>query len=52
MRGNVDTLPVSQSMKGGHKVRRFRRGNAERGRAYLGRKHKPWKTPNNTEESK
>ena len=42
----VETLPTSQSMKRAHKVRRFRRGNAEHGRMYLGNKQKPWKTHN------
>lgn len=44
MRGHSDTLPVRQSMKGAHRVRKFRRGNAEHGRAYLGHKQKPWKS--------
>ena len=44
MRSRED-LPSTQSMKRAHKVRRFRRGNAEHGRAYLGHKQKPWKTP-------
>lgn len=38
-----EDLPQRESMKAGHKVRRFRRGNAEKGRAYLGHKQKPWK---------
>jgi len=41
---NVDSLPHQQPMKRAHKVRKFRRGNAEHGRAYLGNKPKPWKT--------
>lgn len=41
-----DDLPRQQSMKRAHRVRRFRRGNDEHtGRAYLGRRQKPWKTP-------
>lgn len=33
-----------QSMRAGHKVRKFRRGNAEHGeRRYIGNKQKPWK---------
>jgi hypothetical protein len=39
----TDDLPQRQSMKAAHKVRRFRRGNIEHNRAYLGRKQKPWK---------
>ncbi len=38
-----DVLPHQQSMKAAHSVRRFRRGNAEHGRAYFGRKQKPWR---------
>lgn len=34
---------TQESMKGGYKVRRFRRGNAEHGKAYLGLKQKPWR---------
>lgn len=35
-------------MKRAHRVRRFRRSNAEHGKAqaYLGRKQKPWKNHN------
>ena len=43
MKRNHEDLPQVQAMKKGHKVRRFRRGNAEHGRAYLGHKQKPWK---------
>jgi hypothetical protein len=41
-----EDLPTRQTMKAGHKVRRFRRGNIEENgsRAYLGRKQKPWKS--------
>lgn len=42
MRG-IEHQPVHQSMKRAHKIRKFRRGNAEGGRAYLGHKQKPWK---------
>ena len=38
-----DNAPLRESMKRSHRVRRFRRGNAEHGRAYLGHKQKPWK---------
>jgi hypothetical protein len=43
-----EDLPTRQTMKAGHKVRRFRRGNIEErgGRAYLGRKQKPWASHN------
>lgn len=52
MRSDRTALPVRQSMKAGHKVRRFRRGNAEHGKAYLGHKQKPWKSgPNNSTRS-
>jgi hypothetical protein len=40
---NPDNLPSRQTMRGAHKVRRFRRGNAEHGKAYFGHKQKPWK---------
>lgn len=40
---NHDSLPQRESMKRQHKVRRYRRGNAEHSRAYLGTKQKPWK---------
>jgi hypothetical protein len=43
MRGNADTLPLRQSMKAGHRVRKARRSNDEHGRAYLALKQKPWK---------
>jgi hypothetical protein len=39
----LESLPQRQGMKTEHKVRRFRRGNAEHGKAYLGHKQKPWK---------
>lgn len=42
----IEDLPTSQSMKAGHRVRRFRRGNTSRDRQYLAHKPKPWKTPN------
>lgn len=45
---NHESMPTRQAMKRGHKVRRFRRSNAEHGRAYLGHKQKPWATPNPT----
>jgi hypothetical protein len=35
-------LPLRQSMRAGHKVRRFRRGNSEH-RGSWGHKQKPWK---------
>ena len=39
-----DSLPRQQSMKGAHRVRRFRRSNLEHnGRSYLGRRNRPWK---------
>lgn len=39
-----DSLPRQQSMKSAHRIRRFRRSNDEHnGRAYLGRRSKPWK---------
>lgn len=40
-----NNLPSRETMKRAHKVRKFRRGNAEHGRAYLGHKQKPWKKP-------
>jgi hypothetical protein len=40
---SIDSLPARQSMRKAHRVRKFRRGNAEHGRAYLGTKPKPWK---------
>lgn len=43
-----DNLPSTESMRHRHKVRRFRRSNAEHGRAYLARKSKPWKNPHYT----
>jgi hypothetical protein len=46
---NRDDLPSRQAMKAGHKVRRFRRSNAEHGnRKYLGTKQKPWASHNPT----
>lgn len=39
----VDNLPTYQSMKAGHRVRTFRRGNLPGGRKFLGNKMKPWK---------
>lgn len=48
MKSITQDQPLKQSMKRAHKVRRFRRGNEEHGaRAYLGRRRKPWRTPNN-----
>lgn len=43
-----DSLPVRQSMKRAHKVRRFRRTNAEHGleRRWKTGVNKPWKTHN------
>lgn len=43
MRQRVEHLPVHQSMRGAHRVRRFRRSNSPHGRGYLGHKQKPWK---------
>lgn len=44
-----DDLPVRQSMKRAHRVRRFRRSNEEHGaRGYLGTRRKPWKNPHYT----
>lgn len=43
-----DALPTRESMKARHKIRRFRRGNAEHGRAYLANRAKPWKNPHYT----
>jgi hypothetical protein len=45
---NPENLPSRQTMKAGHKVRRFRRSNIEEqgSRAYLGHKQKPWKNHN------
>lgn len=40
---STETLPTQEPMKRAHRVRRFRRGNAEHGRAYLGHKQKPWR---------
>ncbi len=48
MKIKVENQPSQQSMKQAHKVRRFRRGNAEHGRAYLGHKQKPWTSHNPT----
>lgn len=46
---NDDVLPLTESMKRAHKVRRFRRGNEEHdGRAYLARRQKPWRNPHYT----
>lgn len=38
-----ESQPHHQSMREAHKVRRFRPGNVEHGRKYLGVKQKPWK---------
>jgi hypothetical protein len=38
-----DSQPTRQSMREAHKVRRFRPGNIEHGRKYLGHKQKPWR---------
>ena len=43
MKSTIEDEPTRQAMCRGYRVRRFRRGNAEHGRAYLGRKQKPWK---------
>lgn len=41
----AEDLPTRQSMKSGHTVRKFRRGNHAKDRQYLARKAKPWRTP-------
>lgn len=47
-----DAAVQQQSMRAGHKVRKFRRGNDPHGgRAYLGRKQKPWKSQSQQKES-
>lgn len=45
---SIDSLPVHESMKRAHRVRRFRRTNHEHGleRRWKAHKPKPWKTHN------